>query len=187
MTYTPELGDIFLCDSNRLGAKIIKFLQEAPTIWIWIYRQIRGTQQICRYYHAGMFVSPSYIAEQQGKVQQVKADKIYSRDIIIYRNEKLTPFEKRLLTKRVAEDIGKGFDVVLIIGKTLTWLTGIKWFAVILGKLSKNEEICITRISKWYRGICDFGLENWNLATTKNVDTWCGNHINGWEIVYENK
>jgi len=186
MNYEPKFGDIFLSDSNRLGAKIIKFLQEAPTLWHWIYRQIRGTQQTCRYYHAGMVFDYEQIIEQQGKVQVVPLKKILSRSIVIYRYKILNDFERRLIRTRATEDIGKGFDIPLIIGKTLTWLTGIRWFATIIGKLSKNEEICISRVAKWYRGICTFGVKDYNLVTTKILDEYCLNNSSKWEVVYQN-
>lgn len=185
---TPELrlGDIFLSDSDRTGAKIVKFFQTAPTVWHYIYRAIRGTQHKVRYYHAGMIIDQMQLIEQQGEVKYANTNKILSRNVIIYRLDSLTQKQKTTLYNRAVHDVGEGYDVPLIIGKTLTWLTGIKWFATILGKLSRNEEICVTRVAKWYNGICNFGVANHHLVTTKIMDEYCL-YSPKWSVVYQNE
>jgi hypothetical protein len=187
MEYNAQCGDIFLCDSDRTGAKIVKFLQQAPTVWQWIWRQIRHTQEPVRYYHAGMILSNEQIIEQQWKVQYGNTQKILSQNIIIYRYKKLSVNDIIFtLIKRTKEDLGKIYDIPQLIGKTLTWLTGIKLFVRLLGGLSKEEEICVTRIGDWYEGICDFGVKTRSEITTKIIDEYCQNHPEEWEIVYQN-
>ncbi len=178
-----QAGDIFLCDSNRIGAKIVKFLMTAPTIWQYMWRAIRGTQQEVFYYHAGMMVNSIQLIEQQGKVQVDAADKISNRDVVVYRMKNILPQTQGLLYARAMEDLGKGYDVPLIFGKTLTWLTGIKFFTDFLGWISHNEEICVTRVAKWYQGIEDFGVKDHSEVTTKIMDEYCKNSPK-WEIVY---
>jgi hypothetical protein len=192
MEYTAQCGDIFLCDSNKTGAKIVKFLQQAPTIWQWIWRQIRHTQEPVRYYHAGMILSDEQMIEQQWKVQYGDTQKILSRKIIIYRYKNNNPkkfserYFQRVVKSRAEEDLGKIYDIPQLIGKTLTWLTGIKLFVRLLGGLSKEEEICVTRIGDWYEGICNFGVKTRSEITTKIIDEYCQNHPEEWEIVYQN-
>jgi len=200
MEYNAQCGDIFLCDSDKTGPKIIKFLMQAPTLWHWIYRQIRGTQQPVRYYHAGMILSNEQMIEQQWKVQYGETQKILSRNIIIYRykiNDDNTIYygitkETRikqiqdLLRNRAIEDLEKIYDIPQLIGKTLTWLTGIKLFVRLLGGLSKEEEICVTRIGDWYEGICEFGVPTNSEITTKIIDEYCYSHSEEWKIVYKN-
>lgn len=185
-TYKPEAGDIFLCSSTRFGAKIVVFLMTAPTIYQYVWRAIRGTQEKVRYYHAGMVVSETKIAEQQWKVQYAELDKILSRDIIIYRMKHLTEDQKNLLIKKADFDIGKIYDIPQIIGKTLTWLTGIKWFTTLLGNLTSEAEICPTIIGDWFEGICSFGVEDKELLTTHIIDKYCDSHKEEWEVVYKN-
>lgn len=186
MTYTPQTGDIFLCDSNRTGAKIVKFLMQAPTLWCWIWRQITGKQDSVRFYHGGMVLNTDTIIEQQWKVQLAPLDKILSRTIIIYRYKYFTDKDKIILSW-AKQDIGKVYDIPQLIGKTLTWLTGIRWFTRILSKLSKSEEICVSRIHSWLEDImfCPFGVKTSGETTTKIIDEYCQSHLNEWEIVYQ--
>jgi len=185
-TYIPRCGDVFLNDSNRVGAKIVKFLQEAPTLWQWLWRQIRGTQDVVRYYHAGMIIDKVDTIEQQWKVQFRETESILSRDIVIYRNNNLTEEDRVKLYARAIADLAKSYDIPQLIGKTLTWLTGIKWFVRFLGALSKEEEICVTRVADWYDGICDFGVQTKHEVTTKVIDEYCFRNPEEWDIVYLN-
>ncbi len=181
-----RIGDIFLCDSDRTGAKIVKFLMQSPTVWHQIWRSIRGTLEPVDYYHGGMVISQEQIVEQQWKVQYKSLNKILNRDIIFYRNKLLTQKDLLTISVRATEDIGKTYDIPQIIGKTLTWLTGIKLFTRILGAISKEEEICVTRIGDWYEGICDFGVKTKHEITTKIIDEYCRSHPEEWEVVYLN-
>lgn len=181
-----KCGDIFLSDSKKAGAQIAKFFMIAPTVWHYIWRWMRGTQQEVRYYHAGMILSDMELIEQQGKVQIDSAFKILPRDVIVYRKKNLSITQEIAVKVSATMDLGKGFDLVLIIGKTLTWLTGIRFFTDLLGWLSRNEEICITRVAAWYEGIEDFGVEDHAEVTTKIVDEYCAGSPD-WEVVYRNE
>jgi hypothetical protein len=186
-TFTVMPGDIFLCSSTRIGARIVKFLMEAPTIWIWLARAYTGHREYSRYYHAGMVLDIFRVIEQEWKVQIDEFDKLVNRKVIIYRKKSLTTLQRLGLAARATLDIGEGYDLVLIIGKTLTWFTGIKWFVDFLGGLSKQEEICINRVCLWYKEVVGetFGAKNYNESTTKTVDKWCSSHPEEWQIVYE--
>ena len=199
MEYIAQCGDIFLTNSDKTGAKIVKFLQQAPTLWQWIYRQIKGTQEPVRYYHAGMVLSSKQIIEQQWEVQFGQTADILNKDVIIYRykendkniiySDKIAKIDrvgriKEVVKSRAIEDLGKIYDIPQLIGKTLTWLTGIKWFVRFLGGLSKEEEICVTRITEWYDNICEFGVPTNSEITTKIIDEYCQAHPEEWEIVY---
>lgn len=186
MIYKAQCGDIFLCDSSRLGAKIVKFLQQSPTIWHQIWRFFRGKLEKVNYYHAGLVLSDKLIIEQQWKVQYKNTSKILSRKIVIYRKKNLTKKQKDLIKKRAIEDLEKKYDIPQLIGKTLTWLTGIKFFVRLLGALSKEEEICVTRIGDWYKKICNFGVKTQHEITTKIIDDYCQNNSN-WKVVYKNE
>lgn len=186
MNYNTQCGDIFLCDSDRFGAKMVKFLQQAPTLWQWIWRYFRGKQEPVRYYHAGMILDDKQMIEQQWKVQYGNTSKIFSRDIIIYRKKNLTQDQIAGLRLNSVGDLNKIYDIPQLIGKTLTWLTGIKFFVRLLGGLSTEEEICVTRIGDWYDGLCDFGVPTNSEMTTKIIDEYCLSHPDEWEIVYKN-
>jgi len=180
-----KAGDIFLCDSDRIGAKIVKFLMTAPTVWHYIWRHFKGTQKHVRYYHAGMMLSATQLIEQQGRVQLDSADKILSRDVVVYRMKNLEDEARLILCVEAMSEIGHGYDIPLIFGKTLTWLTGIRLFTDILGFLSVNEEICVTRVGWWYLGLCQFGVKNHSELTTLIMDEYCMKSAD-WEVVYQN-
>lgn len=186
MNYIPQTGDIFLCDSNRIGARIVKFLMQAPTIWQWIWREIRGTQEPVRFYHAGMVLDRERIVEQQAKVQYGEVKKILSRKIVIYRKKNLRGEDQTLLFVRAINDLGEGYGVLLVFAKLFTWLTGLTLFVNILGALDRKHEICINRVCRWYNHICDFGSTKYFEDNTKTVDEYCQNHPEEWEIVYQN-
>lgn len=182
-----QCSDIFLCNSNRISARIVKFLMQEKTFWHWLYKKIfHKPMNVVRYYHAGMVITKSWIIEQQWKVQIKPIEKILNRNIIFYRYKRLNPFTENIIYKRANEDFGKIYDIPQLIGKSLTWITGIKLFTRLLGALSKEQEICVTRVGDWYWGICNFGVKTKHEITTKVLDEYCQNHPEEWEIVYEN-
>lgn len=186
-SYKPKLGDIFLCDSDRLAAKMVKFLMQSPTIYHQIYRWIFKKLEPVRYYHAGMIFDEFNIIEQQGKVQLKPIDKILSRKIIIYRKKDLNLLDKYDIYKRAERDLGKHYGVLLVLAKAFAWLTGMFFVVNWLGRLDKTHQICINRVCKWYDGVCDFGSKGYFLDNTKTVDEYCRNNSEDWEIVYKNK
>jgi hypothetical protein len=176
MDYKPQTGDFFLCDSDNVAPRIVKFLQQSPTIYQQIWRYFRGTLETVRYYHAGMVLNETQIIEQQTKVQLADINKIYNRDIVIYRIQGLNDFDRERIKNIALIDLGKGYDVSLILGKTLTWLTGIQFFQVLGGKLSPNAEICVSRVAEWLYEYCDFGVNYHGSVTTKIQDEYCQNN-----------
>lgn len=185
--YRPQLGDIFLCDSDRFAAKIVKFLMQSPTIYHQIYRWIFKKLEPVNYYHAGMIIDNETIVEQQGKVQLKPLSKILSRRIIIYRKKDLTLLDQYQLKLNVNKDMGKHYGILLVLAKAFAWLTGMFFIVNWIGRLDKTHQICINRVCKWYDGICDFGSKGYFLDNTKTVDEYCRNNSEVWEIVYKNK
>lgn len=182
-----ESGDIFLCDSDRMGAKIVKFLMTAPTLYQYIWRAIRHTQQEVRYYHAGMMLNNEQLIEQQSKVQLAEAHKIDARKVIVYRKKLLSDLAKKELIKVAQNDLGEGYGIISILGKTLTWLTGITLFERIIHRA--NEEICINRVCYWYQSAIGekFGKKDYRESTTDTVDDYCIAHLEEWKIIYKNE
>jgi hypothetical protein len=133
-----------------------------------------------------MILNNEEMIEQQWKVQYGQTQKILSRKIVIYRYKKIATNSMiaDTLYFRANMDIGKLYDIPQIIGKTLTWLTGIKLFVRLLGAFSIDEEICVTRIGDWYEDICNFGVRTKSELTTKIIDEYCLTHPEEWEIVY---
>jgi hypothetical protein len=186
MDYTPQLGDIALCASTRLSAKIIMFLQQEKTIWHWIYKKIfKKSMNKVSYYHGLMVLNAKEIIEQQWKVQIAELDKILTRDIIIFRKNNLTDKEKNILYINAIQDLGKTYDILLMFGKTLTFVTGIKWFAKHIQQ--PDKEFCISAVADWYGKIGEkFGIESKELITTDIVEEFC-EKSEEWERVYLNK
>jgi hypothetical protein len=132
-----------------------------------------------------MVLTKNQIIEQQWKVQTDDLDKILDKDVIIFRKLNLSIREYKLLLERSTDDVGKIYDIPQLIGKTLTWLTGIKLFVRFLGGLSKEEEICVTRISHWFKEIEDFGVKNHSEITTKIIYDYLINSKD-WAVIYKN-
>ena len=189
MPYEPLPGDIFLCDSQRTGARIVKFLQAEPTVWHYLLKVIRRKPiNTVRYYHAGMVLDSNTAIEQQWKVQTRPVTDILNRDIIIYRHQDMvtSPEYQRELSERALQDTGKTYDIPQIVGKLLTWITGLKIFVRLLGAISTENEICVTRVADWYWPLCHFGVRTKHEVTTHILDEYCSSERQ-WAVVYINK
>jgi hypothetical protein len=186
MEYIAKAGDIFLCDSDRFAAKMVKFLMQSPTVWQQIWRFITRKLEPVRYYHAGMIIDSDKMIEQQGKVQFGETQKILSRDITIYRKKSLTDQQRLDLVEAAVTDLGEVYGVMSVFGKLFTWLTGINWFVDVMH--IGDTDICINRVAYWYsKSVKElFGLKNFKRNTTKIMDEYCSKHPEDWEIVYTN-
>jgi hypothetical protein len=186
MEYIAKVGDIFLCDSERFAATMVKFLMQSPTIYQQIWRWMLHKLEPVRYYHAGLILTNEQMIEQQGKVQYGETQKILSRQITIYRKINLTDQQRYDIGQAAINDLGEKYGVLSIFGKLFTWLTGIYWFEDILHL--GDTDICINRVAYWYwksNGEL-FGCKNFKRNTTKIMDEYCLNHPNEWEVVYKN-
>lgn len=185
-----QTGDIFFVDSNKTGAKIVKFFQTAPTWYQHLWRKIRGTNEKVLFYHVGLFSDPHNLIEQQNKVIVRSNKKLLStgNKVIVFRLTALTKVERSHLLKVAMEDLGKKYDVVNCTGKILTWLTGIPYFAKYMQM--PNQDICIIRIAYWYKKAFSitFGAKTHSELTTHSLYKYLMCHLRStddWEIVYE--
>lgn len=175
MNYTPQIGDIILEDSNKTGPKIVKFFMTAPTWYQHLWRKLRETQEHVAYYHVAMILSDGYNGdtnlveeiEQQSKVQI--ADWNPNHRQIIFRKLNLQRADQKDLKQEALLDLGQGYDVLNCIGKFLTWLTGIKFFARYVEW--PRAEICINRVAHWYRKAINekFGVYKHSELTTHMI------------------
>ena len=178
-----KTGDIILVDSNKTGPKIVKFLMTAPTVWQHIWRKIRGTQEKVKYYHVAMVYDIDNIAEQQWKVRITSIPKYEHYAVIRYKN--LTIEQAEQLKGEVQKDIGKNWDILNVLGKTLTWLTGIKFFAAFIQW--PEQEICVDRVVEWYYRVLGFKFGGWTIeaVTTHSLYKWLKNHPENFEFLVE--
>jgi hypothetical protein len=184
MDYIPVLGDIFLCDSSRFGARVVKFFMQSPNVYLQIWRYIFHNLDIVRYYHCGLIVG-NQIIEQQSVVKYGETKKILSRKIMIYRKKNLTEQQRYDICQSAINDLGEGYGILSVIGKFLTWLTGIPLFEDLMH--IGDKDICVNRIAYWYFKSNKelFGQKNFKRTTTKTMDEYCSKSPN-WEVVYEN-
>lgn len=194
MEYKAEVGDIIFQDSDKTGAKIVKFLMTAPTVWHHIYRAITGTQEKVNYYHpvvvVDMLESPGYplgtTAEQQKGVQLDKLeDDLKYKHLIVFRRKQNYELHKILLQEIVAKEYGQPWGTVNVFGKLLTWLTGIKAFGRYIKR--PNEEVSALRIARWYYKVYGetFGEKDYRDNTTQTMVQYCLNNPDKYEIVYK--
>ena len=182
----PKLlpGDIFMSDSEKIGAKIVKFLMVSPTIWHWLF----GFRDEVRFYHPGLVIDQNKVIEQQSKVIIRSTERcIFSKPHIVFRHKHLTDKQRNFIVTMAKQDLGKGYDILLIFGKLFTWLTGIKVFTRWIQQ--REKEICVTRLAKWYfqaTGIT-FGKKTWHEVTTDDIDDYSSiDDVENWEIVSVN-
>jgi hypothetical protein len=186
-------GDFFLIDSDKTGPKIVKFFQTAPTWYQHLWRKIRGTQEQVLYYHVGQFIEVDNkvrIVEQQGRVMlrdESHTNKVLntSNRLCIIRMRHITDKQRFNLKKRALEDLGEGYDIVNCIGKFLTWLTGLKFFARYVEW--PQQEICINRVAKWYRDVIGekFGAKAHSELTTHTMYKYVKANPEKFEIIFE--
>lgn len=182
-----QAGDIFLVDSNKKGPRIVKFFQVAPTVYQYFWRKLLGTNEKVLYFHVGMFYNETEIIEQQGKVVRKSADKLLATKnrIFIARRKDSCKTNREALQKVATADLGQGYDVLNIIGKFLTWLTGIPLFGMFLQW--PKAEVCVNRVAHWYREV--FGEKFGNLThsdvTTHEMYKYIKSNPDLYEVVFE--
>lgn len=185
--YKIQPADIFLVDSNKGGPRIVKFFQTAPTWVHHLWRKFRGIQEIVEYYHVGMFIDSDNIIEQQGKVIERSSSKLLntSNDLLIARRKKVDSYSRDYIIKIAREDIGKGYDVLNIFGKTLTWLTGISLFAEYIQW--PGAEICVNRVAYWCKKAFKdtFSQRTHSDLTTHELYKYIKSNPDEWEIIFE--
>lgn len=182
-----KTGDIFLTDNFRTASKIVKFLMTAPTCWhhLWwfLFNKKKLEEERPRFYHAGMIYNSEKIIEQQGKVEFNDLNKIFKKNYVIWRYKKLTAKQAATLKMVSTGDLGEGYGILECIGKTIAWVTGIKWFAKWFDM--KNNAICLVRVCEWYKIAVGytFGVSDPDYLTTKMVDEYCQEHPEDWECI----
>lgn len=187
-TYEPQTGDIILEDSNRFGARMVKYFMRSPTLWQDLYRMFKKTLENVEYYHVAMIhqVKDGKITEieQQNKVQIGDWNKDHPQ--IIFRKKNLPMSKQRMLRWFSECYLGGGYDIVNIFGKLLTWLTGFKFFARYVEW--PIDEICVNRVAHWYNMIVreDFGVQEHSELTTHQLYKYLLNNSE-YEVVYKNK
>ena len=178
-----KTGDIFLIDSEKTGAKIVKFLMTAPTIWQHIWRAIRDSQEVVKFYHVGMIYDANVFAEQQWKVQLT--DIPNPTHFAVFRYKNLTEEQTKQLKHEVDKDVGKNWDILNVLGKTLTWLTGIRLFAQFIQW--PQQEICVDRVAEWYYRVLriKFGGFTIEEVTTHSMYKWLKSHSEYFEVLID--
>ena len=178
-----ETGDIFFTNNYRTASKIVCFLQKEKTIWHHVYKVLfnKPINEV-RYYHVGMILNSRQLIEQQRVVEIDDIPDSFAKSFIVYRKKNLTMREKSRLIEFAMEDLGEGYGIVECIGKTISWLTGIKEFAKWFDL--KDKEICINRVASWYLFTLGetFGAKNYNYLTTDKMDEYLMNSKE-WQIV----
>jgi len=181
-----QTGDIVMTDSDKFGPRMVKFLMTAPTVWQHIWRKLRGTQEKVKYYHLAMMLDKENKIEQQWKVQIKAFGSVPSKGCFIARYKKATPLDFAKLRAASREDIGKNWDILNVLGKTLTWLTGIPLFAQFIQWPDQN--ICVNRVADWYNVVFKykFGALTIEELTTHNMYKWIKNHPEDFDVLVEN-
>lgn len=180
-------GDFFLVNSNKTGAKIVKGLQTAPTVWQHLWRKYKGTQETVEFYHVGLFKNKDEIIEQQWKVVEKSSAKLLNtgNEVLILRKKEISKYHQTELVAYAEKDLGEGYDVLNCFGKLFTWLTGIPYFARYMEM--SDRDICINRVAYWYRKAIGstFGAKTHSELTTHTLYKYVMSHLGDeWVIVY---
>ena len=180
-----KFADIFLNDATFFFARVVKFLMKYPTLWHFLFGKIWGWKpDEVRYYHAGLIIDDRYVVEQQWRVRVAGINQVTEKKSIVWRRpEPLTRYEESAIMNELMS-IGERqvYDWLHILGKFLTWLTGIKYFERHVQFPSR--EICCTLVARCYAAIgIDFGKSNWTEVSTDDIDDYC--EAQKWIKVYE--
>lgn len=175
-------GDIFMTDNFSTASKIVKFLMQEKTLWHHLFKLIfRIPLNEVRFYHVGMILDQETMIEQQGKVKLNPTEKIFRKNYIIWRKKDLIEYEAEALEVIAQNDLNEGYGILECIGKTISWLTGIKYFAKWFDM--KDNAICAIRVAEWYKEAIGetFGEDDPNYLTTDKMDNYMIEHFNEWE------
>jgi hypothetical protein len=193
MNYQP--GDIFLINSESQEAKIVRYLMRSYTVWQYLLGRLyefiskkKAPQWLMRdshYYHAGMIYNSASTIEQEGVVGFQPISRLSNKTRIVIRRNGVTPEQQAQLASFSLADIGKKYDVLGIFGKTLTWLTGIPYFAIWLHLPHTN--ICVNREAReYYKEFKEtWGTLHWLLVTTNDVEYYVKANPDKYIIVEE--
>jgi len=193
MTYNT--GDIFLIDSDSTESRIVKFLMSSDTVGHWlvgklyekISKKVAPSWLIRKqfYYHVGMILNEKETIEQQAKVEKQPISRLNGKKHVIIRRIGLSDNQKTAITVLALNDFGKGYDILLILGKTLNWLTGVPLFTLLLNWPTK--ELCPTRVAYWHYKITKelWGRLNYNFVQTDDIYYWAKSHPELYTIVEE--
>ena len=178
-------GDIFLNDYDILAARIVKFLMKYPTLWHFLFGRLWGWKpDEVRYYHAGIVLDRDTVVEQQWKVRLATTrNQIFRKPSVVWRCPFLTENARKRIVEEAVRMVGRSYDWLQIVGKLLTWLTGLKWFE---RKVQfPTKEMCCTLVARCYfkAGVTTFGKSTWMEVTTDDIDDYCQRE--GWIKVYE--
>lgn len=180
-------GDVFLVDSNKTPARIVKFFQIAPTVWHWLWREFFGTNEKVFYFHVGMFFDKNNTIEQQSVVIKRSSDKILNtgNKVFIFRKTEATDNDLKALQDISMSELNEGYDLLNILGKTLSWITGISLFGEYLQY--PKAEVCVNRVAHWYREVYGekFGNRTHSDVTTHEMYKYVKTHADIFTIVYE--
>lgn len=178
-------GDFALVDSKKKAPRLVKYLMRSPTLWIDLFRMATGKLEEPLHYHALLFIDKETIIEQQGEVQSVSSEKLLNTDNRLFIFRLRDNYPNLYLCDVALEDIGQWYGVMSCIAKTLTWLTGIKFFARYIH--IPTTEICINRVCKWYYQVTGelFGAKTYLESTTWSVYKYVIAHPEKFEIVYQ--
>jgi len=185
MNVNLKPGDIVFLDSDKTGAKIIKYLMRSPTFWVDLYRIVTKTVQPSNYYHPFLVVSPNLAIEQQFKVQYKNLDNPYHNDVkyLVARKINLTSEQIQNLINIAEGEKGQLWGIINVWGKFLTWLTGIKLF----GRIVRwpTQEVSALRIARWiYLSFGEtFGQVHYEDNTTKTMYEYVLAHPEEWAII----
>lgn len=178
-------GDLFICQSVNPVSRWGMVIMASNTLWNYIISKLNRTYKPVRFYHSGIIVNNTQVIEQYFKVRYNTIEHILNRKAIIFRMKKLTKKQQKLIIRRAKRDIGKPYNVPLSLAYIFSWITGINKTIEEVGNLTKNQEVCTTELAKCYKNICNFGIKNYKLLTTKDIEKYCLKNKN-WEIVYRN-
>ena len=179
-------GDFALVDSKKFCPKFVKYLMRSPTIWHDFFRMITGKLENPLHYHALMFLNKDSIIEQQKYVQINSSKKLLNtnNNLFIFRLKGLSSIERNYLCKVAMEDLQEGYDILNCLGKFLSWVTGIKFFARYIQL--PNQDVCINRIAYWIRKAFNitFGAKTHSELTTWSFYKYVIAHPEKFEIIY---
>jgi len=191
MTY--KTGDIFLIDSDKTEGKIVKFLMSSDTVWHWLIGKLyqfitkkKAPAWLIReqfYYHVGMILNEKETIEQQGEVEKRPISRLLGKRRVVIRRIDLSDTQKIGIAAISRMDLGKGYDILLIIGKTLNWLTGIPLFTLLLN--CPGLELCPTRVALWHYYVTGelWGRLNYNFVQTDDIYYYAKAHPELYKIV----
>ena len=124
-------GDVFVVHGNHLLSRIIRIVLDS------------------HWNHATMYLGNGKCIETNNKGVEIRPlDKYKVKDIEVYRHNKISNLQRKMMVSHAMQELGKRYDILQLVQLFFYFMFGIRGNAREIG--SKNKYICSELVAESY-------------------------------------